>query len=532
MDSNKDITRGAEAQEEIAKGIYWAADAVLPTLGPIGLAAAIEFPGLDALESDDGVTILKNLRHKDRLANIGVQRLRKAAVRTSTEGGDGTATTTALGRALVKAARDEVGSDLSKVRAVRERLAAGLSDVLAQLSELKEPVTGTDVERIAAISSLDPEVAKMIAEIVGELGPAGVIEVEKGSSLGVAKEVTKGARFDKGMASHLFTNDHEAERCVLERPWICLIDRKVSVGKQLEGIMNALPKDAKSILFISDDMDGTALASLIQASKTVTIVDPQGKHATGTYDVACARNPFTATPGKDFLRDIAALTGATVITEEAGMKLSECGTAQLGRAEKVILTKDRTTIFAAGDLQSRRDRAASIRAEIEASTSDYQRLMLRDRLARIDGGIGIIRVGAYTDTDYAAKKLKYDNAIRAAQSALQEGKLPGGGAALLKVRPSEPMFQKALSFPFRQMCDNAGIEWHRFESLASDKASWTGVDFVGKAVVDMRDAGIIESFKVARLALEGAANLAASVISYGTAITHSDDGKEDKALQR
>lgn len=523
----KQTHKGVFAQEEVAKGIYDAADMVLPTLGPIGLTVPIEFAGLDPVESDDGITILKNLEFKDRLKNIGLQRLRKAAMRTSEKGGDGTATTTALSRALVKAAREEIGHDLSKVRIVRERLEKGLQEALTQLEALKRPVTEGDVERIATISSLDPEVAKIIADIVKELGPTGVIEVEKGSTLGISKEVTKGARFEKGLISHLFTNDHEAGTCVLENPYICLIDRKVSLGTQLKLIMDSI-KDHKSILFIADEIDGTALASLIQASRTVTVVDPQGKQSTGTYDVAAVRNPFTATPGKDFLRDIAALTGATVISEEAGIKLSECTAAQLGRAAKVVVSKEQTTIFGLGDSHKLKERVASIKAEYDASTSEYEKLMLRDRLARLDGGIGIIRVGAYTDTDYAAKKLKYDNAIRASQSALHEGKLPGGGSSLLKLRPTEVMFQKALSFPFRQMCENAGIEWHKFEGEASNTSDWNGVDFIGKKVVDMDNAGIIESFKVARLALEGATNLAMSTISYGGGITILDEKETDK----
>jgi len=524
----KQTHKGVHTQEEVAQGIYDAADMVLPTLGPIGLTVPIEFPGLDPIESDDGITILKNLEFKDRLKNMGLQRLRKAAMRTSEQGGDGTATTTAVSRALVKAAREEIGSDLSKVRIVRERLENGLKEALVQLEALKKPVTEGDVERIATISSLDPEVAKVIADIVKELGPTGVIEVEKGSSLGITKEVTKGARFDKGLISHLFTNDQSTGTCVLEQPFICLVDRKVSIGQQIKSIMDSLPKDNKSILFIADDIDGTALASLIQASRTVTIVDPQGKQSTGTYDVAAVRNPFTASPGKDFIRDIAALTGATVITEEAGMKLSECTIAQLGRAAKVVISKDQTTIYGLGDSDKLRERVATIKSELESSTSEYEKLMLRDRLARLDGGIGIIRVGAYTDTDYAAKKLKYDNAIRAAQSALHEGKLPGGGSALLKLRPTETMFQKALSFPFRQMCANAGIEWHKFESEASNQSDWNGVDFISKKVVDMDNAGIIESFKVTRLALEGATNLAMSTISYGGGITHLEDQPKDK----
>lgn len=527
MEHNKDITIGLDSRLKMKAGVDKAATATNPTLGPIGMTAGIEFPGLDPLECDDAVTILKNLKFEDRHENMGLQKLRKAALRTSAEGGDGTATTTKLTQALVAEAFKEIASDSSKIREVRERLQAGLKEAITQLSLIKRDVTHDDIERIANVSTLDPEVSKIIAEIVKEVGVHGVVTVEKGSKIGYEKEIVKGARFNRGYVSQYFINDRETETSTLEKPFVLLVDRRLSVGAQLKPIMDVIPKDCKSILVVADAVDGTALASLIQASKMVTVVGADGKQSTGTYDVCAVTNPFTATPGKEFLKDMAALTGATVVSEEAGMKLSECGITVLGRAEKVIVTKDTTTIVGCGDSPSLQNRVASIKAEIESSTSEYQKLMLQERLARLDGGIGIIRVGAYTDTEFNEKKYKFDNGIRSVQAALLEGVLPGGGSALAKLRPSDPMFKEMFVAPFKQMAINAGLEWHEWLHYATANNT-DGVDFVTKHPVNMFDIGIIDPFKVTRLALESAVAIATSLIKMEVTITVKDELKDNK----
>lgn len=526
MEQNKDITIGLDSRLRMKAGIDKAATATNPTLGPIGMTAGIEFPGLDPLECDDAVTILKNLKFADRHENMGLQKLRKAALRTSAEGGDGTATTTKLTQALVAEAFKELGNDTSKSREIRERLQAGLKEAVDQLSLLKRDVTHDDIERIVNVSTLDPEVSKIIAEIIKEVGVHGVVTVEKGSKIGYEKEIVKGARFNRGYVSQYFINERETETSVLEKPYVLLVDRRVSVGVQLKSIMDAIPKDCKSILLVADAIDGTALASLIQSSKMVTVVQPDGKQATGTYDVCAVTNPYTATPGKEFLKDIAALTGATIVSEEAGMKLSECGLSVLGRAEKVIVTKDTTTIIGCGDTVVLKERASSIKAEIEASTSDYQKLMLQERLARLEGGIGVIYVGAYTDTEYNEKKYKFDNGIRSAQAALLEGVLPGGGSALVKIKHSDVMFRNALSAPFKQMAENAGMEWYKFISNVQDSSTSNGVDFISKKTVNMFEAGIIDPFRVTRLALESAVSIAISVVKREVSITIHDEPKD------
>lgn len=523
MPKAKEVIQGHEARLRVKKGIDKAARAVAPTLGVIGMTALIEFPGLDPVEADDGVTILKNLEFKDHYENLGLQLLRKAALRTSTEGGDGTATTTVLTQALAHEAFKEVASDSSKIREVKERLDSGLVVVLAELSKLKRDVTEDDIERIATISSLDAEVATLIADVIKEVGINGVVTVEKGSKQGYAKEVVKGARFDKGLISPFFINDHENKQTVLDDPYIVLVDRKISTNEQIIGLMNSIGT-GRHILFIATDVDSVALGTLALNAQQ------------GRASIACVQNPYSGSRSRDFLFDMAALTGATVISEEMGMKLDEQTVSVCGRAEKVVVTKETTTIIGGkGDVQLR---VHALQSELDASVSEYSKLMLEDRIAQLTGGIGVIRVGTYTDTEFNAKKLKFDNAINATQAALQEGILPGGGTALTKLywKIQEPMFCNALITPFNQMAINAGMEqpkgWFTirktpyFSLGMVNEPQEIGWDFKTKKRVNMFDAGIIDPYKVVRLALESAVAVTKQAIGMETVIAIVDEPNE------
>lgn len=505
--ATKEISQGHAARLRVKAGVDKACDAVRPTLGPIGMTALIEWPGLDPIECDDGVTILKNLEFKDHYENIGLQLIRKAALRTSAEGGDGTATTTVLTQALTHEAFKEIANDSSKIREVKERLTAGLAQTLSILADQKRDVSEDDIERIASISSLDTDIAKLIAEIIKEVGVNGVITVEKSPQLGYSKEVVKGARFDKGFISPYFINDQEHKQTVLNDPYIILVDRKVSTNEQILGLLNSIGT-GKDILFVADDVDSVALATLAQNA------------VSKIANIACVRNPYTASRASDFLFDIAALTGATVISEQSGMRLDAMTAEVCGRAEKVIVTQHTTTII--GGKGAPEARIAGIQSEIALTTSEYAKAMLEDRLAALTGGIGVIRVGAYTDTEFHAKKYKFENAVNATQAALQEGILAGGGTALLEVstKVSDRMFKKALQAPINQMFTNAGMETDGFVLLDGQ-----GVDFKNKTVVNMFEAGIIDPFKVTRLALESAVAIASTLVGMETAIVVEPDGE-------
>ncbi len=527
MEPNKEITMGHAGRLKVKAGIDRAADAVKPTLGVVGMSSLIEWLGLDPIEADDGVTILKNLKFKDHYEQLGLQKLRKAAIRTSLEGGDGTATTTVLTQALINEAFKEIADDSSKIREVCERLSAGLEATLTELRAIKRDVKDEDIERIALISSLDPDIARIIAEIVKEVGIHGVITVEKGAELGYTKEVTSGAKFEKGYIQEYFVNDFENKICVLNNPFIALVNRKISLGTQVKKIMDEVAKtENKSILFIADEVDGLGLASMIQSSKSVKIYDPTTKLTkAGTYDICAVRNPFNASPAREFLGDMASLTGATVIDETAGMRMDNQGFEVLGSAEKVIITASSCTIVGGrGTPEAIAQRASTIKEELASTTSEFEKARLKERLAKLEGGIGVIRVGAYTDTDYNAKKYKFDNAINATQAALQEGVLPGGGTALVHAssKVSEPIFKKALRTPFLQMAKNAG---YKAITAGDEPKDGHGIDFKTKKWVNMFDAGIIDPFKVVRLALESATHIASTLIDKETFIVTIDDEK-------
>lgn len=510
---SKEISFGHEARTKIKAGIDKAADAVRPTLGVVGMSAIIEYPGLDPMECDDGVTILKNLEFKDKYEQLGLQKLRKAALRTSSEGGDGTATTTVLTQALVAEAFKEIAKDSSRIREIKERLKMGLKETLFELSSLKREITEDDIERIATISSLDPEVAKVIAEAIKEVGINGVITVEKGVQLGYSKEVVKGARFDKGLISPYFINDQASQSTILNDAYIVLVDRKISTNEQIVSLLNSIGT-GKDILFIADMIDSVALGTLA--------ANAQAKMA----NIACVVNPYTASRARDFLFDMAALTGATVISEEMGMKLGEATVALCGRAEKVIVTRDTTTIIGGKPSESLQVRIMGLQDEIANTTSEFSKLILGERLAQLTGGIGVIRVGAYTDTEFNSKKYKFENAINATQAALQEGIVAGGGVAIANTvfNIKEPMFQEALIAPFRQMVINAGMDQNMINRQDWESNEF-GIDFKSKEVVNMFDAGIIDPYKVVRLALESATAIAMSLVSIETAIVNEDEEK-------
>jgi len=507
---SKEVITGQEARLRIKAGINKAHNAVKSTLGAVGMRAIIEFKGLDPVECDDGVTILKNLEFKDPYEQLGLMKLRKGAIRTSEEGGDGTATTTELTNALVNEAFKEIGNKSHKIREVRERIEKGLEETITELKKIKRNVSEEDIERIATISSLDSEVAKIIADIIKEVGINGVVTVEKGSRLGYSKEVVKGVRFNKGLISPFFINDRDTNSCILNEPLIVLADRKISTNEQIIGLLNSIGT-GKDILFIADDVDSVALGTLAQNA------------VNKIANIACVRNPYSASRGKDFLFDLASITGGTVISEEMGMKLDTSTKELCGRAEKVIVTKDTTTIIGGVPSKALESRISSLEKDIEESTNVYDKSILEDRLACLTGGIGVIRVGAYTDTEFNAKKYKFDNAVNSTQSALQEGIIIGGGSALAKVskKIKEPMFKKALMSPIVQMSINAGMNPKIGKGIAKEWSN-NGIDFKSKRKVNMFVTGIIDPFKVTRLALESATAITLDAVSIDTAIVNNE----------
>lgn len=507
---NTEITLGIEARMGVKRGIDKACAAVAPTLGAVGMSALIATRGLMPVKSDDGITILKHLSFKNPYEQIGLELVRDAALRTSQKGGDGTATTTVLTKAVVDSVFDELRP--GNTQELLERLAHGLEDSLAKLATYTRPV-GSNVEQIAQISSLDPEVAQLISQVIGEVGINGAITVEKGAKLGYTSEVVKGARFNKGSVSQFFFNNEQKTETILEYPFIVLIDRKVSTNEQILSMLNSIGT-GNNILFIADDVDSVALGTLAHNAMQ------------GIANIGVVRNPYTGQRGKDFLYDIAAVTGATVISEERGMKLHEATKELCGKADKVIITRDTTTIVG-GDEHKKTElnaRIGVIEREIEQTTSMFDKSVLEERLASLTGGIGVIRVGTYTDTDFNAKKLKFDNAINATQAALQEGIVVGGGTALARVGDFlyDPIFKKALRMPLIQQGINADMKKKHWwlsswknggDEFIQKTPDEVGFNFKTRKLENLFESGVVDPFKVTRLALESAVAIASTLVT-------------------
>lgn len=506
---NKEIATGHEARMKIKAGIDKAVLAVAPTLGAVGMSAIIQVPGLQPLLSDDGITILKNLQFNDPYEQIGLELLREAALRTSRQGGDGTATTTVLTGAFVNEVIGELETSSAGLRELKERLEQGLATAIDTLAGQSRPVGGggSDIEAIAQISSLDPEMAKLIAETIANVGSTGVITVEKSPKIGYTSEVVKGAKFDKGLVSPYFITDPETQEAILENPHIVLIDRKVSTNEQIISLLNSIGTGTE-ILIIADDIESVALGTLAHNALNKVA------------KIACVRNPYTGERARDFLFDLAALTGATVVSEEKGMKMNELTADVCGTAEKVIAGRDTTTIIAGVASVQLDERVAAIEKRIAETTSDYERDGLKERLAMLTGGIGVIRVGTYTDTEFAAKKLKFDNAIAATQAAIQEGIVAGGGTALAYAAHThdDPIFQKAMRAPYFQQVKNAGMNATEHKLLKD-----YGVNFKTKQEVNMFDEGIVDPLKVVRLALESAVSISSVLLAGETVIVEQEE---------
>ena len=516
----KTITQGKDARDRVKAGVHKAAMAVAPTLGAVGMTALIEWTGLDPVLADDGITILRNLDFSDPHENMGLQLLKKGGMRSSTEGGDGTATTTVLTDAMVEATFAEVGEDSHKIREVKQRLDLGLQETLRHLDAMTVAVKDEDLERIAEVSSLDPEVAKLVAEAIRTVGATGAITVERGAKLGYSVETVKGMRFERGLISPYFINDPENTQTVLEDAYIVLVDRTMSLNEHIIPILSDIGV-GNHVLFVATDVQGMALASLAKNA------------AQGIAQIAAVQNPFNATPGRDFLFDLAALTGATVVSEEKGMRLEDMKKDACGRATKVIVTRDRTTII--GGKGDPSVRVAELTKKMEDTTSPFAKGELKDRIAALTGGIGVIRVGTYTDTEYNAKKYKFDNAVASTQAAVQEGILPGGGIALATaaIMAKDPIFQVALLSPLSQMATNAGMDPLEVLKVLTDRQplkrvdsnalAFFGYDFRTGEVVDMEQAGIVDPRKVVRTALESAVAMTKQLVGFETAITVEKD---------
>lgn len=497
----KKILFGKDGSKRILKGINITTDCVAPTLGVVGKKAILDAGHLDPIFADDGAKILNMVDIEDRWEQMGNRLMRKIVNKMHHRAGSGRTTSAVLARAFANEAHKEINKGKDQ-REVVERLEKGLVLTLEILSALKREVKDEDIKRLAMTESLDEEVADIISQAILELGRTGVITVEESNKIGLSLEVTKGMRFKKGLISEDFINDREKNRCVLNNPYILITDRRIATNFQIKNILEAVVASGKTdLLVVAMDIEGEARASFAI------------NHARRAMNIACVQAPHKGQAQKDFLIDLAILTGGKVVSEEAGLMLDKAGLEVLGQANSVVVSKDETIISGGNaDETILNERIGVIKTVIE-ETKEYDRKQAEERLASLTSGVGVIKVGAFTADELRLKRDKIEDAVNSTQLAMDEGIVAGGGSDLVRVAKlhTDPMFKKALLAPFKQMEKNAGMNqgfWKKNTIKELQRNYDHGYDFKSKNLVDMFEKGIIDPYKVERIALETAISIA------------------------
>ncbi len=537
----KDIKYNFSARDAVKAGVDKIAAAVKVTLGPKGRSVVIDRSFGSPTITDDGVTVAKEVELKDKFENVGASLIQEVANKTNDEAGDGTTTATILAQVMIDKGMALLKDERIKHNPVRLRHAINeaVKEVVETLKRMKKDIkTKDEIAQVATIASLDSEVGKLIAEAMEEVGHDGVITVEEGQTIGLEKEVVKGMRFDKGYVSPYMITNPERMEAIWEDAAILVTDQKISAVSEILPLLESLAQSGKKdLVVIADEIEGEALATFIV------------NKIRGTFNVLAVKAPGFGDRRKEMLADIAVLTGAQVISEDLGLKLENAKAEHLGRARKIIATKEHATIVqGGGDKQKIADRIAQIRKELEVTTSEYDREKLQERLAKLAGGVGVIKVGAPTETEMKNRKFKIEDALNATRAAVEEGIIPGGGSAFVKAtkvleekleslegeeRAAYEIVREALLAPLIVMAANAGIEEPaRLVEKVKEDAGSRGFDFSEVVthkhdMVDMFGAGIIDPLKVARLALENAASIAGTLLTTEAVVVELPEEKKE-----
>ncbi len=530
----KQIIFGDEARQKLQRGVDVLARAVATTLGPKGRNVALDRKFGSPSITHDGVSVAKEIELEDPFENMGAQLLKEAATKTNDIAGDGTTTSTVLAHAIVTEGMKALAAGANAMLLKRgiEAAAKAVSDKIAdQAIEIK---TKEEMAHVASISAQDKEIGELIAEVFDKVGNDGVITVEESKGMEFETEYVEGMQFDRGYISPYFITDPEHMEAVVEEPYILLHDKKISAAQDIVPILEKLVQIGKrDLVIIAEDVDGEALATLVL------------NKLRGMLNVLAVKAPGFGDRRKAMLQDIAILTGGTVISEETGRKLESATIEDLGRAEKVVSTKEETTIVGGkGDPKAIEARIEQIRKEIERATSDYDREKLQERLAKLAGGVAVIRVGAATETELKEKKHRVEDAVSATRAAVEEGIVPGGGVALLNASSALDdmkmdnedaqmgvnIVRKALLMPMRLIAENAGLDGAVIVDTVRRLQKEKKNDHIGFNVLtgeyeDMIKAGVIDPAKVTKGALENAASIAAMILTTEALITEIPEEK-------
>ncbi len=532
----KQVSFGADNREKLLNGVNALANAVKVTLGPKGRNVLIEKSFGAPLVTKDGVTVAKEIELKDKLENMGAQMVKEVASKTSDVAGDGTTTATVLAQAIVIEGHKNLAAGANPMDLKRgiDRAVAAATE---QLHSISKTVSGSkEIAQVGTISAnSDSTIGDIIAEAMEKVGKDGVITIEEAKSAETSLEVVEGMQFDRGYLSPYFVTDSERMEVVLEDPYIILVEKKVSNMKDMLPVLEQVAKTGKPFLLIAEDVEGEALATLVV------------NKIRGTLKCAAVKAPGFGDRRKAMLEDIAVLTGGDVVSEDMGMKLEDLTLAKLGQAKSVVIDKDNTTIVdGAGQKDEIKGRINQIRAQIEETSSDYDREKLQERLAKLAGGVAVINVGAATEVEMKEKKARVEDALHATRAAVEEGIVPGGGVALIRCldaiqkavdsledadqKVGARIILKAIEAPLRQIVTNAGLEGALIIDKVKNSDTNEGFNAASENYVNMIDAGIIDPTKVVRTALENAASVAGLVLTTEAGIHEMPEDKPDMPM--
>ena len=515
---SKLIMRGDEARKALQAGVDQLADTVKITLGPKGRNVVLDKKYGAPLITNDGVSIAKEIELPDPFENMGAQLVKEVSTKTNDVAGDGTTTATLLAQAMIHEGLKNLAAGANPI-VVKKGMSKAVEAAVAEVKKQAKKVDGSnDIARVGAVSSGDEEIGKLIADAMEKVSADGVITIEESKTAETYSEVVEGMQFDRGYITPYMVTDTEKMEAVIDDAYLLITDKKISVISDILPILEQLVQSGKKLVIIAEDVEGEALNTLIV------------NRLRGTLNVVCVKAPGFGDRRKEMLQDIATLTGGTVISEEVGLELKTATIDMLGRARQVKVTKENTTIVdGAGDAQAIKDRVGQIRNQIAVTTSDYDKEKLQERLAKLAGGVAVIKVGAATETEMKEKKLRIEDALNATRAAVEEGVVAGGGTIFVNIIPAVEallntvdgdektgvrIIAKALEAPIRQIAANAGLDGSVIlEKVRNSGKVGYGFDAYKEEYCDMVSAGIIDPAKVTRSALENAASVSAMVLT-------------------
>ena len=524
--AHKELKYNAEARRALESGVDAVANAVKVTLGPKGRYVVIDKKFGAPTITNDGVSIAREIEIEDPFENQGAQLVREVATATNDVAGDGTTTATVLAQAIVHEGLKNVAAGANPL-ALKRGIEKAVDQVVDAIGKQSNEISGKDqIARVAAISAADDEIGDVIADAIDRVGKDGVVNVEEGQTFGMDLEFTEGMQFDKGYISPYMVTDQDRMEAVLEDPFILIANQKIGSVRDILPILEQVIQSGKPILVIAEDVEGETLATFVV------------NKLRGTFTGVAVKAPGFGDRRKRMLEDIAILTGGEVITEEMGLKLENTQLSQLGRARRVVVTKDTSTIVdGAGDAEAIKGRINQIKNEIESTDSDFDREKLQERLAKLAGGVAVVKVGAATETEMKEKKHRVEDALQATRAALEEGIVPGGGTALLGAqkaikldafegdeRTGAKIVFRSLEEPLRQLADNAGLEGSVVvNDVRNAKGKNQGLNADSGEIVDLVAAGVIDPAMVTRSALQNAASIAKNILTTEAIVAEIPD---------